>query len=264
MNFRPLCTAMVWPIMSGRIVDRRDQVLTTFFSFRAFIPSTFSRRWMSMNGPFLSERAIVSPCAVIFRARFQARPALVPYRFLFFDPPQFDPLGAPQFAESAHGSRHAVRHRTERAHKSRALRVRSLLHGDRPSGLAQAVQHLHGNRRGEPGDRFHRLGRRRTRSARGFARSRHPPCRWSCSPASCCAHHRCLNFPSNTRRARLSIFSATATTRQKPIKIGYGFLRCTIWPSERRLRRVFLPSVENPHGVCGWLPFTRPSPPPCG
>src|SRR5579872_1239165 len=61
MNFRPLCTAMVWPIISGRMVDRRDHVLITFFSLRAFIPSTFSRRWPSMNGPFFSERAIVSP-----------------------------------------------------------------------------------------------------------------------------------------------------------------------------------------------------------
>src|ERR1700704_3495018 len=49
--------------MSGRIVERRDHVLMTFFSLRAFIPSTFSRRWLSMNGPFLSERAIVSPCS---------------------------------------------------------------------------------------------------------------------------------------------------------------------------------------------------------
>src|ERR1700692_2009114 len=63
MNFRPLCTAIVWPIISGRIVDRRDHVLITFFSLRAFIPSTLMRRWSSMNGPFLSERAIVSPYA---------------------------------------------------------------------------------------------------------------------------------------------------------------------------------------------------------
>src|ERR1039457_1040696 len=61
INFLPLCTAIVWPIRSGRIVERRDHVLMTFFSLRAFIPSTFSRRWLSMNGPFLSERAIVSP-----------------------------------------------------------------------------------------------------------------------------------------------------------------------------------------------------------
>src|SRR6266404_6032892 len=58
MNFLPLCTAMVWPIISGTIVDRRDQVFTTFFSLRVFRPSTFSRRWPSTNGPFFSERAI--------------------------------------------------------------------------------------------------------------------------------------------------------------------------------------------------------------
>src|SRR5487761_1180324 len=50
---------MVWPIMSGKIVERRDQVLMTFFSFRAFIPSIFKRRGSSMNGPFFSERGIV-------------------------------------------------------------------------------------------------------------------------------------------------------------------------------------------------------------
>src|ERR1039457_3576189 len=27
INFLPLCTAIVWPIISGRIVDRRDHVL---------------------------------------------------------------------------------------------------------------------------------------------------------------------------------------------------------------------------------------------
>src|SRR4029077_5279291 len=114
---------MVWPIMSGRMVDRRDHVLITFFSLRAFIPSTFSRRWPSMNGPFLSERAIVSPCA-----------SAVVTRYLFFHTAALDPLGAPQFAESAHRPGHAVRYRTERAHKPGALRVRRLFHGDRPSG----------------------------------------------------------------------------------------------------------------------------------
>src|SRR6202049_5256836 len=44
--------------MSGTIVDRRDQVFTTFFSLRVLRPSTFSRRWPSTNGPFFSERAI--------------------------------------------------------------------------------------------------------------------------------------------------------------------------------------------------------------
>src|SRR5271163_4465046 len=34
--------------------------------------------------------------------------------------------------------------------------------------------------------------------------------------------------------------------------------------SVRLLCRVFLPSVGKAQGVCGWLPFTLPSPPPCG
>src|SRR5260370_6128984 len=58
MNFLPLCSGMVWPIISGTIVERRDQVFTTFFSLRVFRPSTFSRRWPATNGSFFSERAI--------------------------------------------------------------------------------------------------------------------------------------------------------------------------------------------------------------
>src|ERR1700692_20511 len=56
MNFLPLCTASVWPINSGRIVERRDQVRTTFFSLFTFIASTFFIRWSSTNGPFANER----------------------------------------------------------------------------------------------------------------------------------------------------------------------------------------------------------------
>src|SRR5215813_13563289 len=40
------------------MVERRDQVFTTFFSLRAFNPSTFTRKWPSTNGPFFNERAI--------------------------------------------------------------------------------------------------------------------------------------------------------------------------------------------------------------
>src|SRR5690348_17350017 len=58
MNFFPLCTAMVCPTISGTTVDRRDQVLMTFFSLARFSISTFSSRWRSMNGPFFSERPI--------------------------------------------------------------------------------------------------------------------------------------------------------------------------------------------------------------
>src|SRR5579875_230002 len=44
--------------MSGWIVDRRDQVRITFLSLAAFIASIFVIRCVSMNGPFLVERAI--------------------------------------------------------------------------------------------------------------------------------------------------------------------------------------------------------------
>src|SRR5438132_6445945 len=51
--------------MSGVSVLRRDQVLTTFRSPAAFIASTFSRRWSSMNGPFFKLRGmlVLPPCA---------------------------------------------------------------------------------------------------------------------------------------------------------------------------------------------------------
>src|SRR5207237_1624603 len=55
---RPSWTATVWPTMSGMIVERRDQVLMTFFSPLEFRSSTFLRRWSSTNGPFLSDRGI--------------------------------------------------------------------------------------------------------------------------------------------------------------------------------------------------------------
>src|SRR5947209_10837152 len=58
MNFRPLCTANVCPTRSGRMVERRDHVFTTFFWFCRFMSSTFLIRWRSMNGPFFTERAI--------------------------------------------------------------------------------------------------------------------------------------------------------------------------------------------------------------
>ena len=41
---RVMCTPSVWPINSGRIVERRDQVRTTFFSFFSFIATTFFTR----------------------------------------------------------------------------------------------------------------------------------------------------------------------------------------------------------------------------
>src|SRR6478736_3343597 len=56
MNLRPLCTANVCPTRSGMMVERRDQVLTTFLAAVRFISSTFLERCLSMNGPFFTER----------------------------------------------------------------------------------------------------------------------------------------------------------------------------------------------------------------
>src|SRR5215472_16409685 len=41
---------------SGTIVERRDHVLTTFFSFFSFISTTFFITWSSTNGPLCNER----------------------------------------------------------------------------------------------------------------------------------------------------------------------------------------------------------------
>ena len=53
---RPSWTAIVWPTMSGMIVERRDQVLMTRRSPAAFWASTFFSRWSSTNGPFFRLR----------------------------------------------------------------------------------------------------------------------------------------------------------------------------------------------------------------
>src|SRR6476659_3502641 len=66
MNFFPLCTAMVCPTISGTTVERRDQVLMTFFSPPRFMTSTFSRRGTSTKGPFLSDLLISHPSSLQF------------------------------------------------------------------------------------------------------------------------------------------------------------------------------------------------------
>src|ERR1700678_2586065 len=61
---RPLCTAMVKPTISGMTMERRDQVLIGRRSFFWLAVCTFLARCKSTNGPFLSERGIISPTAV--------------------------------------------------------------------------------------------------------------------------------------------------------------------------------------------------------
>ena len=56
-NLRPLCTANVSPTASGTIVERRDQVLMTFFELVALAAWIFSFRCPSTNGPFLNDYA---------------------------------------------------------------------------------------------------------------------------------------------------------------------------------------------------------------
>src|SRR5689334_8314357 len=81
MNFFPLCTAIVCPTISGTTVERRDQVLMTFFSLTRFIPSIFSRSGVSMNGPFFSDllirRSLLLPALHDEAVRVLAVPRLV-------------------------------------------------------------------------------------------------------------------------------------------------------------------------------------------
>src|SRR5580704_11928136 len=206
MNFFPLCTAMVCPIISGTIVERRDQVFTTFFSFRVFSPSTFSRRWPSTNGPFFSERAIDS---------------------LFLHSAQAAPRRAPHLLESSYRSRNAMRLRAKRAHKPRALRVRNPLHNHRPARLAQLVQnrlrrsHHHFPRWPHRLGAFcrctlyHSLGRPRRTLCRCSSQRCPPPC---CSCRSCCSHRVCsrraalLSPPSFQRLLRQKTLSTSVTS----------------------------------------------------
>src|SRR5213594_5273612 len=51
--------ANVWPIISGTIVDRRDQVLRILFSPPAFICSIRPSKRASTNGPLDTERGMV-------------------------------------------------------------------------------------------------------------------------------------------------------------------------------------------------------------
>src|SRR5512145_1914061 len=59
MNFLPLWTAMVGPTNSGAMVERRDQVFSTFFWRVRLSSSTRSMSLSSMKGPFLSDRPIL-------------------------------------------------------------------------------------------------------------------------------------------------------------------------------------------------------------
>src|ERR1700752_4839758 len=62
---------------SGRIVERRDQVLIGFLSRDAAAASTFFSKWASQNGPFFTERAIAYSLTLVTALDDHARRALV-------------------------------------------------------------------------------------------------------------------------------------------------------------------------------------------
>src|SRR6201996_6050539 len=62
---------------SGRIVERRDQVLIGFLSRAAAADSTFFSKWASQNGPFFTERAIAYSLTLVTALDDHARRALV-------------------------------------------------------------------------------------------------------------------------------------------------------------------------------------------
>src|SRR5947207_3582990 len=91
MNLRPLCTASVCPTMSGVIVERRDQVLTTRLSRVAFNSATFFARCSSMKGPFLIDLAILRSYAFDLRRRMIESSVRLLFRVL--RPLVFQPQG---------------------------------------------------------------------------------------------------------------------------------------------------------------------------
>ena len=60
MKSLPLCTCSVWPIISGVIIERRDQVRMIWRLPDWALRSTFLASDAWTYGPFLTERAITS------------------------------------------------------------------------------------------------------------------------------------------------------------------------------------------------------------
>src|SRR5262245_48634456 len=73
----PLWTAMVSPTKSGSTVERRDHVLIGRLSLVARAFSTLATRWWSANGPFLTERAMVTSLGAVTAAYDHARSPFV-------------------------------------------------------------------------------------------------------------------------------------------------------------------------------------------
>ena len=93
MNFLPLCTAKVWPTISGTTVDRRDQVLITRFSPPRFMISTFSSKGTSTKGPFFSDLPILILCQLAFFRGVREADSRLNDRSLLLPPLHDEPIG---------------------------------------------------------------------------------------------------------------------------------------------------------------------------
>src|SRR4030042_201503 len=69
MNFRPLCTANVYPTRVGVMVERRDQVFMIFLSPVSTALVNFRARPSSTYGPFLMDRPTSKPLFLYFPRR---------------------------------------------------------------------------------------------------------------------------------------------------------------------------------------------------
>jgi hypothetical protein len=101
---------------------------------------------------------------------------------------QLDPLRAAHLAKTAHGSGHAMRQRTKRANKTRALRVRRALNRHGPTGLAQPIEHYLRRR----GNGALRRDLRARRGAGALGSARDVPCYSPPGSIAICAHNAFL------------------------------------------------------------------------
>src|SRR4051812_7759057 len=123
---------------SGTMVDRRDQVRTTFFSFLSFMPATFFVRWSSVKGPFFNERDMLSQ-------------SLLPLALfgLAGNDPLISPLVVPRFESTGRLSPRGYRMASTRGLTfTTTVRVIHRIHGDSaivrllagPAGPARLAQ----------------------------------------------------------------------------------------------------------------------------
>src|SRR4051794_15430027 len=147
MNFFPLCTAIVWPTISGMTVDRRDQVLMTFLSPPRFMPSIFSSSGTSTKGPFFSDLLMYYPSDF---SRFAVCGLPTANCQLFRSPSDDEAIGPLRVARLVALGRHAPRrHRVTAARGlafAAAERVVDRVHRDaayvRPDALPAAAPGL--------------------------------------------------------------------------------------------------------------------------